>query len=98
MPKRRRTEEPTSEGALEGATPEQSSKVWFEDGNIVLQARNLQFKVHRGVLARQSPVFADLFQIPHPPGEPTVDGCSVVEQHDSANDVENALLALYGDS
>ncbi|KAJ3528886.1 hypothetical protein NMY22_g9230 [Coprinellus aureogranulatus] len=33
----------------------------------------------------------------HPSSEPKVDGCPVVELHDSAEDLENALLALYGD-
>ncbi|TEB27368.1 hypothetical protein FA13DRAFT_1736503 [Coprinellus micaceus] len=99
MPKRRRTEEPAAqEDTPMDTTPRPSKKVWFEDGNIILQAGNLQFKVHRGVLAKQSPVFADLFQIPHPPGEPTVEGCPVVELHDEAEDLEHALLALYGDA
>ncbi|KAJ3528884.1 hypothetical protein NMY22_g9229 [Coprinellus aureogranulatus] len=99
MVKRKRTEEPSKERATEEPTPTRSEKVWFEDGNIVIQAKpdNVQFKVHRGVLSKQSPVFSGLFDVPHPPSEPTVDGCPVVELHDAAVDMENALLALYGD-
>ncbi|KAJ3528885.1 hypothetical protein NMY22_g9228 [Coprinellus aureogranulatus] len=97
--KRKRTEETTMEAAAEEPKPTRSKKVWFKDGNIVIQVKrtNVQFKVHQGVLSRQSSVFAGLFDVPHPSSEPTVDGCPVVELHDSAVDMENALLALYGD-
>ncbi|KAJ3538396.1 hypothetical protein NMY22_g5182 [Coprinellus aureogranulatus] len=97
MPKRRRTEEPIAEGSARSTTPKRSEKVWFDDGNIVIQAGSLQFKVHKGVLVKQSTVFADLFQMPHPVNEPTLDGCPIVEMHDSAEDMEHALLAVYGD-
>ncbi|KAI0790047.1 hypothetical protein C8Q75DRAFT_806691 [Abortiporus biennis] len=33
---------------------------WFDDGNIVLVARNTSFRVHKGFLRRQSPVFNDI--------------------------------------
>ncbi|KAJ3532844.1 hypothetical protein NMY22_g7579 [Coprinellus aureogranulatus] len=97
MPKRRRTEEPAIGVAGSSTTPKHSEKVWYDDGNIIIQAGNLQFKIHKGVLTKQSTVFADLFQIPHPVDEPTLDGCPIVEVHDSAEDVEHALLAVYGD-
>lgn len=74
-----------------------SEEVWFDDGNLVIQAENTQFKIHRGILAKHSPVFADLFKVPHPADEPTVDGCPVVELHDCADDLKHMLLALYGD-
>ncbi|KAJ3512110.1 hypothetical protein NMY22_g15433 [Coprinellus aureogranulatus] len=101
-PKRRRTErtddpEP-SQGEVEaGPAPQQCEELWFDDGNVVLQASNVQFKVHRGVLAKHSPIFSDLFQVPHPESEPTVEGCPVVELQDSEKDIKNILKALYGD-
>ncbi|KAJ3547313.1 hypothetical protein NMY22_g1703 [Coprinellus aureogranulatus] len=70
------------------AQPQRCHDLWLEDGNIILQAGNKQFKVHRSILAKRSPIFADLFQVPHPDTEPTVEGCPVVELYaDSAKDV-----------
>lgn len=38
--------------------------LWFEDGNIVIITGNIGFRVYRGVLARKSAVFRDLFNLP----------------------------------
>ncbi|GBE86175.1 hypothetical protein SCP_0900520 [Sparassis crispa] len=71
------------------------SDVWFSDGNIVLLAGQAAFKVHRGQLERHSDVFRDLFLIPQPPQQETIEGCSWVELHDSPPDVLHLLRALY---
>ncbi|CAA7266029.1 unnamed protein product [Cyclocybe aegerita] len=73
------------------------SRFWFDDGNIVLQAESTQFKLHRSVLASQSPVFRDIFSIPQPTdsNEATVDGCPVVHLQDSEEDIENLCGLLY---
>ncbi|KAH9935080.1 hypothetical protein B0H21DRAFT_76663 [Amylocystis lapponica] len=71
------------------------SDFWFADGNIVLLVGRAAFKVHRGQLERQSDVFRDLFLIPQPPNQETIDGCFWVELHDSASDVLFLLRALY---
>ena len=73
------------------------SEYWLDDGNIVLQAENVQFRVHRSVLARQSNVFKDMFGMPQPlqPEEPTVDGCPIVWLSDAADDVKMMLAAFY---
>lgn len=71
--------------------------VWFSDGNIVLQAGALQFKVHRDVLSLHSPVFKDMFTLPYTPmeNEIIVDGCPIVALQDSARDVEHMLREIY---
>lgn len=70
------------------------SDIWFEDGNVVLQAENTQFRVHRGVLTKSSEVFRDMFAIPQPA---TVDECPLVHLADTAEQVQWVLKALYGD-
>ena len=71
------------------------SEIWFEDGNVILVAETVAFRVHRGQLERHSDVFHDLFLIPQPRDQDLVDGCSVVELHDSASDMTFLLRALY---
>lgn len=72
------------------------SEIWFEDGNVVLEAERKQFKVHRGMLARSSSIFRDMFTVPQPqnPEEASVDGCVIIRLPDSAEDVEIVLQAL----
>ena len=53
------------------------ANLWFEDGNIIFRAENTLFKVHRGILRRQSEVFDDLLTLPQPIDVETVDGCHV---------------------
>ncbi|KZS99877.1 uncharacterized protein LAESUDRAFT_667425 [Laetiporus sulphureus 93-53] len=71
------------------------SDFWFSDGNIVLVAHHAAFKVHRGQLERHSDMFKDLFSIPQPQHQDTIDGCPWVELHDSPSDVLHLLGALY---
>lgn len=72
------------------------SDIWFEDGNIVLQAEATQFKVHRSMLGRNSSVFKDMFAIPQPSTSQAelVEGCVVVQLSDSAVDVTHVLRAV----
>lgn len=37
---------------------------WFPDGNIILVARAVGFRVYQGLLAYHSPVFSDMFSLP----------------------------------
>lgn len=75
------------------------SDIWFDDGNIILQAGGHQFRVYRGLLARHSPVFKDMFAIPQPAGNssPTAqaDNCPIIHLADSADDVHFMLVKLY---
>ncbi|KAF8216825.1 hypothetical protein K438DRAFT_1658313 [Mycena galopus ATCC 62051] len=71
------------------------SELWNDDGNVVLQAENIQFRVHWGILARNSSVFRDMQGLPQPPDEPNIDGCPVVELSDDPRDVEYLLKVLY---
>ncbi|KAJ3516381.1 hypothetical protein NMY22_g14224 [Coprinellus aureogranulatus] len=97
MAKRRRSNSEDSEE--EPSVPQKEvirSDIWLEDGNIVLEAERTQFRAHRGLLARVSPIFSDVFSVPQPAQEdPMVDGCPVLHLQDSAEDVHHLLSALY---
>ena len=58
--------------------------LWFEDGNVVLRAEDTYFKVYEGILSRESPVFVDMFSLPHPPGasDDSFKGSSAEEDED----------------
>ncbi|KAJ7465230.1 hypothetical protein FB451DRAFT_432427 [Mycena latifolia] len=71
------------------------SKIWMSHGDIILEAESTQFRVHRDILAKHSSVFQDMFLLPQPPNEVTVEGCSIVHLSDSAIDVELLLTAFY---
>ncbi|KAJ7157737.1 hypothetical protein C8R46DRAFT_1292576 [Mycena filopes] len=77
-------------------TPTRCSGLWFDDGSVVLQAQNTQFRVHWAVLAIHSSVFRDMQTLPQPPGEASIEGCPIVQLSDDlAVDVANVLDALY---
>ncbi|KAI0091090.1 hypothetical protein BDY19DRAFT_933662 [Irpex rosettiformis] len=73
--------------------------LWFEDGNVVLVAENTGFRVYRGILARDSEVFRDMFLLPQPsslPVEDTYEGCPLVRlADDNADEVAKALTILF---
>ncbi|KAJ7490874.1 hypothetical protein FB451DRAFT_1079640 [Mycena latifolia] len=73
-------------------------ELWFEDGNLIIQAGTSQFRVYRGVLAARSPVFHDMLSFPQPPDAELVEGCPLVHLHDAASDVNVFLRAIYDSS
>lgn len=75
-----------------------SDKFWFDDGNVVLRVESTLFRVHRGILARHSPVFCDLFKLPQPPTEQedVIEGCPIVElPGNKKDDWENVFTLIY---
>jgi hypothetical protein len=71
------------------------SDLWFEDGNVILVAGDVAFKVHKGQLERHSEIFRDLFSLPQPVDQPTFQGCPIVQLYDSPSDITFLLRALY---
>ncbi|KAJ7901177.1 hypothetical protein B0H14DRAFT_3123697 [Mycena olivaceomarginata] len=72
--------------------------LWFTtDTIIVIRVENKIFRVSGGILAARSTVFNDMIAFPQPEsGETeTMDGSPVVRLHDSAEDVEAFLRAIY---
>jgi len=72
-----------------------SSKFWFQDGNVVLQAEHTQFRLHRSVLSMHCPIFRDMFACSLPENGPTVDGCPLVHFSETLEDTENFIKILY---
>lgn len=56
----------TNESSSSSLLPLHDEHLWFPDGSIVLATESRLFCVHKGVLALQSTVFKDLFDIPVP--------------------------------
>lgn len=83
------------EGTL---TPHPSPEIWFDDGNIVLQAEQTLFKVYRGVLGALSPFFHDMFLLPQQETDQSekYEGCPLIEMAgDLAEDVRVFLKAIF---
>ncbi|KAJ7188799.1 hypothetical protein C8R46DRAFT_934918 [Mycena filopes] len=74
--KRRRTDSNMDEAQPSPLV--RSTEYWFDDGNIILQVESSQFRIAKSVLSRDSSVFRDLFTLPLPADEPTIEGCPIV--------------------
>ncbi|KZT24243.1 hypothetical protein NEOLEDRAFT_1068017 [Neolentinus lepideus HHB14362 ss-1] len=72
-----------------------SQDLWFDDGNIVLQAESTVFKVHRTVLALNSTVFRDMFGVAHPEDGEQLADCPLVDVLDKSDDMWLFLKAMY---
>ncbi|KAJ7668655.1 hypothetical protein DFH06DRAFT_1182185 [Mycena polygramma] len=75
--------------------PPHRSEIWYQDGSVVLQTQNTQFRVYWGTLTQESSFFRDAKSLPQPPDQPTVDGCPVIELYDDLTDIESLLKALF---
>ena len=67
---------------------------WFEDGSIVLVATKVAFKVYKGLLASQSPIFADMLATGSPQADRLMEGCPIVRLTDSPEDLRHLLRVL----
>ncbi|KDR69920.1 hypothetical protein GALMADRAFT_255213 [Galerina marginata CBS 339.88] len=80
---------------------ERVAELWFDDANVVFQAENKLFRVHRTILACQSPVFKDMFEILQPPRDlvqPSTifEGCDFIQLvGDEAESVGYFFKAIY---
>ncbi|KAF7314955.1 BTB domain-containing protein [Mycena indigotica] len=79
----------------EQTEPRHIEELWFEDGNIVVQAGFAQYKVFHGMLARHSDVFRDMLSFPQPHESELVEGCPLVRLPDSEVEVTPFLKAMF---
>ena len=85
---------------IDGVLCHRSSSLWFEDGNIVIQAKDRLFRVYKGILSRTSIVFRDMFGLPLPNKDVTsvgesLEGCPVVKVYDEVREIEFFLRAIF---
>ncbi|EPQ50346.1 hypothetical protein GLOTRDRAFT_82380 [Gloeophyllum trabeum ATCC 11539] len=69
--------------------------LWFEDGNVVLQAEQKLFRVYRGLLADSSSTFSEMFKLPQPDSAEQYDDCPLITMPDSAEELEYLLNAVF---
>ncbi|KAJ7508132.1 hypothetical protein B0H11DRAFT_1902445 [Mycena galericulata] len=91
-PKRMRTDSPTTSPAAV-----RDHKFYHKSGDCILRAGNTLFKVHKFMMARDSPIFASLFSLPQ--GGLAVEGLSddlpVCLEGDTADDIQSLLKYIY---
>lgn len=82
------------------------SDPYLDDGNVVIAATAQNgsthvFRVYRGLLCRQSPIFADMFTVSSSP-DSTVhelyDGAPVIRMPDAAEDLGDLLKMMLNPS
>lgn len=95
--KRPRTEENESGHTISSSVDEMTrhSSLWFDDGSVILVCQNVGFRVHRSTLSSHSSVFADMFRVPQPIEDTSIEGCPVVRIPDGADEISCLLNALY---
>ncbi|KAI0350924.1 hypothetical protein OH77DRAFT_1411978 [Trametes cingulata] len=88
----------------EATPPQPDDDFWLEDGNLTLIAGNVEFKVYKGPLIANSPVFRDMLSLPQPAGTDGTPGSNpqctcgfapaLVHVTDSPEDLRHLLRAL----
>nr|VWP01111.1 Uncharacterized protein [Ganoderma boninense] len=69
-------------------------EIWYDNGNLVLVARETAFRIYRGLITGQSTVFSDLFISSTSCAEETFEGCPVIHVSDSPQDLAHLLRVL----
>ncbi|KAJ7613650.1 hypothetical protein DFH06DRAFT_1109159 [Mycena polygramma] len=88
MPPTKRRRQDGSDSDLEPIEPIRSD-IWFEDGNIILQAEDMQFRVYKGTLRSSSEVTVNMED------SKVVDGCPVLNLHDSPVELAFVLRTIF---
>ena len=88
-PKRPRT---AADDGLKALTHHE--EFWLDDGNVVLVAQTVAFRMYRGLLAAQSTVFADMFASSTHKADEMIEGCPVVRVSDSPEDLAQLFRVI----
>ncbi|KAI1795311.1 hypothetical protein LXA43DRAFT_37645 [Ganoderma leucocontextum] len=94
----RLSDDPSSSSSSSSSTSKSQfnrhAEFWFDDGNIVLVARSVAFRIYRGLLASQSTVFSDMFASSSSSADETFEGCPIVQLSESPQDLAHLLRVL----
>ena len=92
-PRKRAREEAHEDGAegIQAESRVKDEEFWYADGNVILVARGVEFRVFKGILAEHSPVFETMFSLPQSSSAPDV---PVVDLLDSPEDIRHVLRAI----
>ncbi|KAI0752027.1 hypothetical protein C8Q74DRAFT_348706 [Fomes fomentarius] len=79
-------------------SPRRDEELWFEDGSLILVARDIEFRVYKGPLVAQSGFFKDMLSLPQPgdsSSTPSNDSsspsCATIHLSDSPEDLRHFL-------
>ena len=66
------------------------------DASIIVQSSDqVNFRIHKSVLAMSSPFFGDLLSLPQPPDDKLIDGLPVVQLSEDASVLSHLISLLY---
>lgn len=85
--------EPKSATSDSDAGMVQHSEMWFDDGTIIIQAEDTQFRVYKGTLCRVSSVLRE--QVESMEALKDKNKCPIFRLVDSATDVARVLRAIF---
>ncbi|KAG9022410.1 hypothetical protein FRB95_014824 [Tulasnella sp. JGI-2019a] len=72
---------------------------YFTDGTLCIVVEQTMFRVHKGVVARQSEVFKDMFEITGPvsddAGDEVFENAPVIKVEDKAADIRALFSLMY---
>ena len=66
------------------------------DASIIIRSSDqVNFRVHKSVLAMNSPFFKDMLSLPQPPDDELIDGLPAVQLSEDASVLSNLISLLY---
>ncbi|PIL26161.1 hypothetical protein GSI_11916 [Ganoderma sinense ZZ0214-1] len=83
---------------------QRDEQLWYPDGNIILIAREIEFRLYQGPLMEHSRVFQDMLTMPQPPPSDTQPSsaaspaCVTIHLDDSPEDLRHFLRVFVGKS
>ena len=86
--------DPLGSSSISSSDLSRHPEIWYDDGNLVLVARETAFRIYRGLIAGQSTVFADLFVSSTSSPHETFEGCPVIHLSESPQDLVHLLRVL----
>ncbi|KAI0752028.1 hypothetical protein C8Q74DRAFT_1211611 [Fomes fomentarius] len=84
-------------------SPLRDEELWFEDGSLILVARDIEFRVYKGPLVAQSGFFKDMLSLPQPGDSSSTPSnnssspsCATIHLSDSPEDLRHFLRVFVG--